>query len=175
MKWLSEHWLHLIFVGVYFAILLRHALVGHRRVHSLDDYLVAGRGLGGWVIGLSFYATFMSTNTFIGAAGKSWDIGLIWCLGGFVHVICCCLSWFVVAPRFVPLTKQYNSLTIADFLGTRYTSPLLRSTAAAIVAFASVVYLVAIYRGSAVALRELLDVPYSLAIILIFAIASQCL
>ena len=73
MPWLSEHWLHLTFVLAYLAILVRHGWVGRRRVHDLEDYLVAGRRLGGGVVALSFYATFMSTNTFIGAAGKSWE------------------------------------------------------------------------------------------------------
>jgi SSS family transporter len=172
MHWLQEHWLHLAFVTAYLAILVRHALHGHRQVHSLDDYLVAGRSLGGWVIGLSFYATFMSTNTFIGIAGKSWDVGLIWCVGGCVYVTCCCLAWFVVAPRFVPLTKQYQSLTVADFLGTHYASSAVRKLTAAIVCFASVVYLVAIYRGSALALGELLEVPNLPATIVIFVIVT---
>ncbi len=172
MEWIREHWLHLAFLTGYLGLLVRHAVHGHRRVRSLDDYLVAGRNLGGWVIGISFYATFMSTNTFIGAAGKSWDVGLIWCVGGAVYITCCCLAWFVVAPRFVPLTRKYESLTVADFLGTHYASPLVRKATALIVFFASVVYLVAIYRGSAIALRELLDVPYVTAAIAIFVVVT---
>lgn len=172
MTWLTEHWLQLALVIVYLMILAHHARVGQQRVRTLDDYLVAGRGLGGWLIALSFYATFMSTNTFIGAAGKSWEVGLVWCIGGVVLVACCCASWVFVAPRFVPLTKQYGSLTVADFLGHRYKSMRLRQTSAAIVVFASIVYLVAIYRGSALALEGLLQVPYLWAVMLIFVVVT---
>jgi SSS family transporter len=172
MNWLAAHWLQLAMVIVYLMILAHHARVGQQRVHTLDDYLVAGRGLGGCIIALSFYATFMSTNTFIGAAGKSWDVGLIWCIGGVVLVACCCASWFFVAPRFVPLTKQYGSLTVADFLGHRYKSMRLRKMSAGIIVFASIVYLMAIYRGSALAVDGLLQIPYPWAVMLIFVVVT---
>ena len=81
-----EQGITLVFVAIYLAVMGHHAWLGKQKVHSLSDYLVAGRNLGGWVVALSFYATFMSTNTFIGAAGKSWDAGLIWCVGIVVYV-----------------------------------------------------------------------------------------
>ena len=77
MQWISEHSLTLGFIAVYLLLLAYHAWHGSRRVNSLSDYLVAGRNLGGWLVALSFYATFMSTNTFIGAAGKSYDVGMV--------------------------------------------------------------------------------------------------
>jgi len=172
MSWLAEHWIHLTFVSIYLGILVYHAVVGRRHVHGLDDYLVAGRRLGGGTIALSFYATFMSTNTFIGAAGKSWDVGLVWCVGGLILSGLCCVSWFLVAPRLVPLTRQYGSLTVADFLGAQYGSPTLRRLAAVIICFASIAYLVAIYRGAALALENLLDVPYVWAAAAIFLVVT---
>ena len=42
------------------------------------DFLVAGRNLSGVVSALSFYATFVSTNTFIGQSGQSFDYGVTW-------------------------------------------------------------------------------------------------
>lgn len=172
MGWLGEHWLHLGFILLYLTVLVYHAWVSRRHAGSLENYLVAGRSLGGWVVALSFYATFMSTNTFIGAAGKSWDVGLVWCMGGVVLVGLCCVSWFIVAPRFVPLTRKYQSLTVPDFLGHHYNSMALRRAAAVIVCFASIVYLVAIYRGSALALGELLELRYDVSALLIFVVVT---
>ena len=172
MQWISEHSLTLGFIAVYLVLLAYHAWHGSRRVHSLSDYLVAGRNLGGWLVALSFYATFMSTNTFIGAAGKSYDVGMVWCIGIVVYVGLCCVAWFLVAPRFVPLTREYGSLTVADFLGYRYGSLLLRRVAAVIIVFASIVYLVAIYKGSALALTGMLDLPYELAVVIILLVVT---
>jgi len=135
VNWIDRHWLHLILIGLYLIVLVRHALHGKRNVSSIADYLVAGRRMGGVVIALSFYATFMSTNTFIGAAGKSWTYGLSWCVGGVVLTALAAISWFVVAPRFVPLTKKYQSLTVADFAGFHYDSQSVRRIAAVIKPF----------------------------------------
>ena len=74
MTWLADHALQLTLVALYLAVLVYHALVGRRHAKTLDGYLDAGRGLGGFVIALSFYATFMSTNTFIGAAGQAKEV-----------------------------------------------------------------------------------------------------
>ena len=172
MNWIDKHWLHLILIGLYLIVLVRHALHGKRNVSSIADYLVAGRRMGGVVIALSFYATFMSTNTFIGAAGKSWTYGLSWCVGGVVLTALAAISWFVVAPRFVPLTKKYQSLTVADFAGFHYDSQSVRRIAAMIVAFASLLYLVAIYRGASIALERFLDVPYVWCVILVLIIVT---
>jgi len=172
MDWLAEHWMALLFLSLYLLVLAHHAWKGQQQVKSLSDYLVAGRQLGGWVVALSFYATFMSTNTFIGAAGKSWQVGLVWCLGIFVYVGLCGISWFVVAPRFVPLTRQYDSLTVADFLGHHYQSTSLRRSAALIILVASIIYLVAIYQGSALALATFLDLDYQLCVLLVFLVVT---
>lgn len=172
MTWLTEHWVHLSFVAIYLGVLVYHASIARRHVKGLDDYLVAGRRMGGGILALSFYATFMSTNTFIGAAGKSWDVGLVWCIGGLILAGLCCVSWFFVAPRFTPLTKEYKSLTVADFLGVHYDSPALRRVAAVIICFASIAYLVAIYRGAALALENLLDIRYVWAAGIIFVVVT---
>lgn len=160
MTWIADHWLQVSLLVAYLAMLIHHALAGRKESRSVDGYLVAGRNLGGIAIALSFYATFMSTNTFIGASGKSWDYGLSWCVGGIILTSFACASWIVVAPRFVPLTREYNSLTIADFLGTHYQSNAVRRLAGLIVAFSSVLYLIAIYRGASLAIETFLGLPY---------------
>ena len=160
MMWLADHWWQAGLILAYVGMLIHHALAGRKESGSVDGYLVAGRNMGGVVIALSFYATFMSTNTFIGASGKSWDYGLSWCVGGIVLSALACVSWTVVAPRFVPLTREYNSLTVADFLGTHYQSAAVRRLAGVIVALSSVLYLIAIYRGASLAIETFLGLPY---------------
>ncbi|MDP6442926.1 MAG: hypothetical protein QF805_03975 [Pirellulaceae bacterium] len=172
MNWLDEHAFHLLLIAVYLGVLVYHAVAANRNVESVNDYLTAGRRLGGVVIGLSFYATFMSTNTFIGAAGKSWDHGLAWCFGGLVLSGLALASWFIVAPKFVPLTRHYNSLTVADFLGSHYRSEAVRRVAALIVAFSSVLYLIAIYRGAALAVASFLDLPYAVCVLAVLLIVT---
>ena len=70
MNWLTEHWLQLLFMAGYLGMLAHHCRTGKKSTHNLGDYLIAGRGLGGWVVALSFYATFVSTNSFVGTPAR---------------------------------------------------------------------------------------------------------
>ena len=172
MTWFAEHWLRLIFVAAYLAMLAHHSWSVRRHTKSLADYLIAGRSLGGWVVALSFYATFVSTNTFVGQAGKSWDVGLIWYIQAFVFGLLCYVAWYLVAPRFVAAAREYGSLTVADFLGFHYRSSRVRRAAAVVICGGSVLYLVAVYRGSALALEQFLGIPYESAAWAIFAVVT---
>ncbi len=172
MNWLEEYWLSLLFMTGYLALLAHHCWAAKRETHGLDDYLIGGRRLGGWVIALSFYATFVSTNSFVGHAGKSWDAGLVWYLKGVVIVLCCYAAWYLVAPRFFTRALEYKSLTVPDFLGRRYDSLALRRLSAIVIFMAAVVYLVAVYKGSALALQQFLGLNYHVAAVAIFLVVT---
>ena len=165
-------WFRLAMVAAYLLLLVHHCRVGSRQTRSLSDFLIAGRSLGGFVIALSFYATFVSTNSFIGQAGESWEAGLAWWLKVGIYGPLCWLSWLVVAPRFYQRSRQYESLTVADFLGARYQSFAVRRVAAIVILLASGLYLVAIYKGSAHALEQFLDLPYRPAAAAIFVVVT---
>jgi len=66
MPWLQQNWLILFLLAGYIAILAQHAIAGHRKTKGLTDYYVGGRAMGGIALGLSFFATYSSTNSFIG-------------------------------------------------------------------------------------------------------------
>ncbi len=172
MLWFQQHWLHVTLLLGYLSVLAWHAWEGKRHTRSLSDYLIAGRSLGGLVVALSFYATFMSTNTFVGQAGKSWDVGLIWYINGFVLAGLCLVSWMFVAGPFVEQTRRLGSLTVADYLGFRYGSLALRRLAAVVIFVGSIIYLLAVYKGSALALEQFLGVSYSTAAILVFFVVT---
>ena len=172
MNWIEEHWLRLIFMASYLALLAYHCWKANRETRGLDGYLVGGRKLGGWVIGLSFYATFVSTNSFVGHAGKSWDVGLIWYIKGLVIVLCCYAAWYLVAPKFFTKAIEYKSLTVPDFLGHRYNSLALRRISAIVIFAAVVLYLIAVYKGSALALQQFLGLDYHIAAVAIFLVVT---
>ena len=165
-------WFRLLLIGAYLLLLVYHGREGSRKTHSLSDYLVAGRSLGGVAIAFSFYATFVSTNSFIGQAGESWEAGLAWWLKVGIYGPLCWLSWLVVAPRFYRRSREYQSLTVADFLGSRYRSVAVRRITAIVILLASGLYLVAIYKGSAIALSKFLPLSYSTSAMAVFVVVT---
>ena len=165
MNWISQHGFEMTFVVAYLGILAHHAWSsrGTRFDSAKMPY---------WAIAISFFATFVSTNSFIGHAGKSWDIGLIWYLKLLSYVLFICLAWFVVAPRFFEKKEQYGSRTVADFLGSRYDSVPVRRVAAAIIVIASILYLVAVYKAASLGFQQFFGFDYTTSLLIIFGIVT---
>ena len=80
MSWLHDHLFILLLLAAYTAMLAYHAWAGKRHTRGLTDYFVGGRSMGGVAIGLSFFATYSSTNSFVGIAGQAYSYGLPWLL-----------------------------------------------------------------------------------------------
>lgn len=170
MIWIQEHALVLALLGFYTLLIARHALEGKRRTRGLLDYYVGGRKLGGIALGISFFATYSSTNSFVGFSGKSYSYGTPWLLLAPATVLFSFLAWKVIAPRLRQATAELDSVTIPDFIGFRFQSTTARVLAALIVLFASFLYMTAVFKGIGNLLQVFLDIPYWLAILVIFAI-----
>ncbi|HVL66925.1 MAG TPA: sodium/solute symporter [Vicinamibacterales bacterium] len=170
MTWLADHWVVLLLLAAYGAMLVRHAWEGARGTRGVADYYVGGRRMGGIALGLSFFATYSSTNSFVGFAGQSYAYGAPWLLLAPMIVVFCVLAWTVIAPRLRTVTQELGSLTIPDFIGFRFDSRAARVLAAAIVLFSSFFYLTAVFKGAGTTLAAFLDVGYQPAVWIFFAI-----
>ena len=167
MAWLSslaEHWFAAGLFAAYTTMLVLHARAGLRTGNSAAGFFVGGRRLGGAVVGVSFYATFASTNSYIGHAGKGYEYGIAWMTMAVLLVAFAWLSWRFVAPRMRRFAAAWGSLTVPDFLATRFASERVRTSAGIVIAFSSVLYLVAVFKGAGHLLQIFLDIPYQVAV-----------
>ena len=78
MHWMAQHWLALALLIGYTGALLYNAYLGSQASRGMAGYYVGNREMSGIVVGISFFATFASTNTYIGHAGKAYDYGVAW-------------------------------------------------------------------------------------------------
>ena len=62
MEWVLKHWLLILLLTAYTVFLLTNAYRGAIRSEGITDFFVGGRQMGGIAIGVSFFATFASTN-----------------------------------------------------------------------------------------------------------------
>lgn len=167
---LRTYWpVHLLLLA-YTGVLAYHAWAGHRKTRSVADYFVGGRSMGPIAIGLSFFATYSSTNSFVGFSGRAYEWGVTWFVLVPFVVGLCLFAWVAVAPRLRTFTESLGSLTIPDFIGFRFGSPVARVLAAAIILFASLLYMTAVFQGIGYLLESFLGVPYSAAIGIVFVI-----
>ena len=167
---LREYWpVHLLLL-FYTLVLAYHAWHGNRSTKGLADYYVGGRNMGGITIALSFFATYSSTNSFVGFSGQSWSWGAPWLLLAPFIVLFSLTAWIWVAPRLRDFTAGLDSLTIPDFIGFRFESTAARVLAAFIIIFASFFYMTAVFKGIGNLLEAFLEIPYRAAILVVFLI-----
>jgi SSS family transporter len=167
---LREYWMVHSLLVLYTIMLAHHAWTGKKKTKGLADYYVGGRNMGGWVIGLSFFATYASTNSFVGFSGRTYAWGLPWLLFIPTAVGFSLFAWIAVAPRLREFTAAMDSLTIPDFIGFRFDSTPARLLAAIIVVVASFFYMTAVFKGIGNLLEVFLEIPYRLSIVIVFFI-----
>lgn len=166
IDWLVEHWLAAVLLVIYTAVLFLNANHGRRRSTSISDYYVGGRDVGGVVVGMSFFATYASTNSYIGNAGKGYEYGIAWMLCAVTLVFFTWLSWTTVAPRMRRFAAHWDALTLPDFLSARFAAPThaLKFVAGLIIVFSSLLYLIAIFKGAGNLFQHFLSIPYWAAV-----------
>jgi len=168
IDWVMEHWFLLTLFSLYTAILFRNVEAGSTASTDLRGYFVGGRNMGGVAIGFSYFATFASTNSYVGHAGQSYRYGLPWLTLAVLIVLFTWASWRFVAPRLRRFVSEFDALTIPDFLAIRFPHPTgreyLRVTSGLVITISSVLYLVAIFKGAGNVFQEFLDVPYATAV-----------
>ena len=169
-SWLAEHWLAAALMGLYTAALVVNAHAGLRASRSISGYYVGDRNMSGPLIGLSFFATFASTNSYIGHAGKGYEYGLAWMIMPVMLIVFTFLSWRWIGPRTRALARNFDALTLPDFLAARFLSASdqerhpLSIAAALVVMMCSILYLVAVFKGAGHLFGQFFDVSYEVAI-----------
>lgn len=96
----------MILVGVYFS----------RKNKNSEQFTKASGLIPGWAIGLSIYATFLSSNTFLGVPGKAF--GSNW--NAFVFSISMPLAAWIASKYFVPFYRNTGEISAYTHLEKRF-------------------------------------------------------
>jgi SSS family transporter len=146
-----------------------------RAASGVDAFYVAKREIPGWAIALAFYSTFISTNTYVGQAGYSFQAGLSWVWVAVFWVALCMISWLLMGGRMRIQTAKLKSVTVPDYFDYRYKSSLskaLRIFSAVIILFATIWYMTGIAKGCAHLLQSTLGIPYVWGALLVIGITA---
>ena len=96
----------MVLVGVYFS----------RKNSSSEQFTKASGKIPGWAIGLSIYATFLSSNTFLGVPGKAF--GSNW--NAFVFSLSMPLAAWMAGKYFVPFYRSTGEVSAYTNLERRF-------------------------------------------------------
>ncbi|MFQ5789121.1 MAG: sodium/proline symporter [Acidobacteriota bacterium] len=107
-------------LALYLIVLLIIGVWGSRGSQSLAGYYVAGKKLPAWVIAFSSNSTGESAWLLLGLTGMGYAVGIhaLWIVLG--EVLGVTLGWVLVALPFKEYTDRYDSITIPDYLESRF-------------------------------------------------------
>lgn len=161
-----------VVMAIYFGILFLIGIVASRKIKGVEDFYVGGKKLGYWVVAFSARATGESGWLLLGLTGMGAMAGYsaYWVVVG--ELLGVAVSWFFMAKRFKRLTDKYDSITIPDYLESRFkaTTSLLRIIAATALSVFVVIYVSAQIDITGKAFEQFLEIDYYHGAILGFLI-----
>ncbi len=162
----------LVGVITYLAILLAIGAVASRRMHGIKDYFAAGKDLGFWSVAFSARATGESAWLLIGLTGMGAMVGVrgFWVVLG--EVLGVMGAWLLMSRRFNRLTRRYESLTIPDYLESRFRddSQLIRRIAAGALVVFVTIYVSAQIDATGTAFESFLGINWYLGALIGFLV-----
>ncbi len=165
-------------ISLYFGVLVTLGWLAARRIRNMSDFVVGGKRLGYWVAAFSAQATGESAWLLLGVTGMGAMVGFsaYWIVVG--EVVGVAVAWFVMAPRFKRLTDKYESLTVIDYLASRFKSSTftLRVVSAISLCFFVLIYISAQIDATGSAFASFLDWDYLTGAIVGFVfVAAYCI
>ena len=128
------HPLDLVIIVGYLGLITFVGLRLSGRVKSAQDFFLAGRSLTWWIIGLSIIGTNIGANSYVGAAGNAYTVGVAQANFEWIGAI---PAMIVASLIFIPLYWKAGVYSIPEYLGLRY-NQAVRVTAALITSIVAV-------------------------------------
>ena len=107
-------------VLLYFSVLIAIGVMASRRMRDVRDYFAAGKRLSYWAASFSARATGESAWLLLGLTGMGAAVGIqaFWVVLG--EVLGVGGAWLLMCRRFKRLTDRYDSITVPDYLESRF-------------------------------------------------------
>lgn len=130
----------MVYVGYYFS----------RKNKNEEQFTKASGHIPGWAVGLSIYATFLSSNTFLGVPGKAF--GSNW--NAFAFSLSMPLAAWIAAKYFVPFYRNTGEVSAYTNLEKRF-GPWARTYAVVCFILTQIARMGSIFFGLSLTLQAL--------------------
>jgi solute:Na+ symporter, SSS family len=155
-----------VFTVGYIAITILLAYFGWKKTKSSEDFLLAGKNVSPWIIGLSYGSTFISTSAIVGFAGVAAQLGmgLMWLV--FLNIALGVLIAFVVFGKPTRrIGQKLKAMTFPDLLGKRYNSHFMQYATGVLILISMPLYSSAVLIGGSQFLATTLNIDYNVALL----------
>jgi len=164
----------LILLLVFLLIMIAVGVWGMRKTSTLNDFFLGGRSIGPWVSAFAYGTTYFSAVVFIGFAGKQgWGFGLNAVLIGIGNALLgAMLAWLLFAKRTRRMTQNLNTMTMPEFLETRYSSDHMKMLAALLIFIFLLPYSASVFKGLGHLFETTFHISFDFALIILVAITG---
>ena len=103
----------LVVIVIYLAAMMGMGLAIARRQKSTDDFFLGGRALPAWAVGISIFASLLSTITYLGMPGEMFRTGVSFLTRQLPIPLVRSVVWLLWIPFFMrlDLTSAYEYLS----------------------------------------------------------------
>lgn len=150
----------IVIIFIYLGAMVMIGFYFSRRNKNTEQFTSASGKIPGWAIGLSIYATFLSSNTFLGVPGKAF--GGNW--NAFVFSLSMPLAAWIASRYFVPFYRSTGEISAYTHLEKRF-GPWARTYAVICFLLTQFARMGSIFFGMALSLQALTG--FSMASIMI--------
>ena len=140
-------------LGIILIYLIAMVLVGvwfSRKNRSSEQFTKASGSIPGWAVGMSLYATFLSSNTFLGVPGKAF--GSNW--NSLVFSLAMPVAAWISVKYFVPFYRQFGGISAYSNLEERF-GPWARAYSVVCFLLIQIARMGSIFFGIALSLQAL--------------------
>lgn len=159
----------LITFTIYLIAMISIGIFAFFYTKNLDDYILGGRRIGGFVTALSAGASDMSAWLLMGLPSAIFVLGISQSWIAVSLIAGAYLNWLIIAGRLRVFTEHFNnSLTLPDYFSSRFadSSRALRLIAALIILFFFTIYCASGIVGGAKLFQSMFGLDYGLALFL---------
>jgi Na+/proline symporter len=166
--------IQLLILIIYVAMMVAVAYYCRKKASNVDDYLLGGRGINGWMSAFSYGTAYFSAVIFVGYAGKfGWSFGLSSTLIGVGNAVFgTYLAWKVLGKRTRSITRGMNARTLPEFFEKRYEDKHIRKVTCIIIFVFLIPYSTSVYQGLAYLFEALFDIDFIWCIIMMATVTA---
>src|SRR5580693_1626065 len=140
----------LLIIAIYMTGMILTGFYFFNRNRNADQFTRASCKIPRWAVGLSIYATFLSSNTFLGVPGKAF--GSNW--NSFVFSLSMPLSAWIATKYFIPFYRSNGDISAYTHLERRF-GPWARTYAVTCFLLTQMARMGSVFFGIAIALQAL--------------------
>lgn len=159
----------------YFGILILVSAFAYkqrkRAKNFQEEYYVAGRSFGPWIVAFTWATSWTSGGTFIGTPSVYYSFGwttILWQAGAAILGIC---GMLMIGRRIAKFASDNNCVTLPDLFTARFHNRWMGILAAGSIIIFGVAYMVSQYTAAARILETFFDFDFVTAVVL-FAVVT---